>query len=513
MKGLYLTAVLLALMMSYANPYKILGVFPVSFKSHWVIGHSIMKSLANAGHEVYMISPFPLKKPIPNYNDVNLVYDNELELGNMFVREDYPPQKHMSLLSNLGEFLSNFTLSHPNIKALLKREKHFDAIIVEVFFFEALYGLAAHYNCPLIGSSTFSTSKWTNDLTKAPMEYAYVPHNFVKFSENMNFWQRTYNMLICQYENLFMELYHYERQERVFDYHFGHTGKSLKAVMKSTSLVFIYHHFSVLSIRPTVANMIEIGGLHVDEPKELPQDIKGFLDSAHDGAILFSFGSMIQGSDLPVEKRNAFIKVFSQLKEKVIWKFENETLIDKPDNVMTSSWIPQRDILAHPNVKLFITHGGLLGTTEAIIEGVPVIGVPIYSDQKMNMLQAQQMGIGTVMEYKDLNEDLILKNINEVLRKFEYQNNAQKISKIFKDRPMTPQQSTVYWVEYAIRNQGASHLRSAAHKLNYFQLHLIDSYLFVLAMIGLIVYGFYKAVQRVLRGLMNTFGVRKVKSD
>ena len=220
---------------------------------------------------------------------------------------------------------------------------------------------------------------------------------------------------------------------------------------------------------------------------------------------------MIQGSDWPVEKRNAFIKVFSQLKEKVIWKFENETLLDKPDNVMISPWIPQHDILAHPNVKLFITHGGLLGTTEAIMEGVPMIGVPIYSDQKMNMLQAQQMGIGTIMEYKDINEDLILKNINEVLRKFEYQNNAQKISKLFKDRPITPQQSTVYWVEYAIRNKEAKHLRSAAHNLNYFQLHLIDSYLFVLTVVGLTIYGIYKGVQQVLKALLTSFGPRKFK--
>ena len=205
--------------------------------------------------------------------------------------------------------------------------------------------------------------------------------------------------------------------------------------------------------------------------------------------------------------------MFSQLKEKVIWKFENETLVNMPDNVMVSSWIPQRDILAHPNVKLFITHGGLLGTTEAIMEGVPIIGVPIYSDQKMNMLQAQQMGIGVLMEYKDINEELILRNINEVLSKFEYKNNAQNISKLFNDRPMTPQQSTVYWVEYAIRNKGATHLRSAAHKLNYFQLNLIDSYLFVVTLIGLIIYGLYKGVRRALKALLNSFGTRKVKSD
>lgn len=29
-----------------------------------------MKALADAGHEVYVISPFPLKNPIPNYHEI-----------------------------------------------------------------------------------------------------------------------------------------------------------------------------------------------------------------------------------------------------------------------------------------------------------------------------------------------------------------------------------------------------------------------------------------------------------
>lgn len=39
-------------------------------KSHWIIGHSVMKTLAKAGHEVHVISPFPLKTPLENYHDV-----------------------------------------------------------------------------------------------------------------------------------------------------------------------------------------------------------------------------------------------------------------------------------------------------------------------------------------------------------------------------------------------------------------------------------------------------------
>lgn len=169
-----------------------------------------MKALANAGHEVTVVSPFPVKEPIKNYHDVYV--DNFGMDVNMFETEDWTPMQMMMVLSGLGEFYSNSTLNSPNMQELMKSGKKFDAVIVEVFWAEALYGLGAHFNAPLIALSTFSTSKWTNDLTKAPMEYAYVPHNFIKFTEDMNFYQRAWNTLVSQFENLFMEFVHYKRQ-------------------------------------------------------------------------------------------------------------------------------------------------------------------------------------------------------------------------------------------------------------------------------------------------------------
>lgn len=221
----------------------------------------------------------------------------------MFDSESWSPPEMMSVLSNLGEFLANSTLSHPNVQSLMKQKTRFDAVVVEIFWVEALYGkwilselkackclhspdicicpgrssvrevacppqnllgqvhiragqshvwlkaglvgtknfllknlkiwiffekisknplsgLGAHFNCPLIALSTFSTSKWTNDLTKAPSPDSYVAHNFIKLSENMNFYERTLNTLTSQYENIFMEFFHYERQVRT-DQAFG----------------------------------------------------------------------------------------------------------------------------------------------------------------------------------------------------------------------------------------------------------------------------------------------------
>lgn len=226
--------------------------------------------------------------------------------------------------------------------------------------------------------------------------------------------------------------------------------------------------------------MIEIGGIHVGQAKNLPTDIQEFLDSAEDGVILFTMGSILNGINWPTEKREAFVKAFGKLKQKVLWKYENETLPNNPGNIMIQSWIPQRDVLAHPNVKLFITHGGLLGATEALVEGVPMLGIPIYSDQKMNVLTAVKKGYGILMEYEEINQKLIEENLEKILKNPKYHENAQIHSNRFNDRIKTPEETTVYWVEYVIRHHGAPQLTSPAHNLNYFQRNLIDVYAFLI---------------------------------
>lgn len=63
-------------------------------------------------------------------------------------------------------------------------------------------------------------------------------------------------------------------------------------------------------------------------------------------------------------------------------------------------WFPQGAVLAHDNVKLFITHGGLLSTTEAIYFGKPIVGVPFFGDQQLNMNRAARAGYGVVIDHK-----------------------------------------------------------------------------------------------------------------
>lgn len=86
-----------------------------------------------------------------------------------------------------------------------------------------------------------------------------------------------------------------------------------------------------------------------------------------------SWGSIIRAASLPIERRESLLKAFSSLKQQVLWKWEDDTLPNQPANVHIQKWMPQREILCHPNVRVFVTHGGLLSSLEAAYCGVPLV--------------------------------------------------------------------------------------------------------------------------------------------
>jgi UDP:flavonoid glycosyltransferase YjiC (YdhE family) len=72
--------------------------------------------------------------------------------------------------------------------------------------------------------------------------------------------------------------------------------------------------------------------------------------------------------------------------------------LDQPSRVFISGWIPQQRVLAHPSVRMFITHGGLNSIGEAVYTHVPLIIIPGYGDQPTNAAKVQESNIGYMLE-------------------------------------------------------------------------------------------------------------------
>lgn len=55
-----------------------------------------------------------------------------------------------------------------------------------------------------------------------------------------------------------------------------------------------------------------------------------------------------------------------------------------------------------------------------------------------------------------------------------YAENMRQLSIQFRDRPMTPLETAIYWTEYVIRNKGAHFLKPASVDLPFYQYLLLD---------------------------------------
>lgn len=59
-----------------------------------------------------------------------------------------------------------------------------------------------------------------------------------------------------------------------------------------------------------------------------------------------SFGTNVHVSKIPPEAMQAFTKVFSKLPYDILWKWDNDEMPGKPENVRISKWLPQSDLLS-----------------------------------------------------------------------------------------------------------------------------------------------------------------------
>lgn len=316
--------------------------------------------------------------------------------------------------------IANLTLMNEKIQAILHDpEEHFDLIIVETFLTDALFGFGQHFNAPIIAISTCRATKFTADIVGAPSPMSYVPNLLLPFTSRMSFFQRFANTLLTLLFAVHMN-FHLAAQNQLYERGFpGKNKPHLLEVRKHISLVLLNDHYSLSYPRPYTPNMIEIGGIHVNRnaAQELPSNIQQFIESGSEyGIIYFSLGSTMQGTILSNSTRNGLLTAFAKLKQKVLWKWEDPNLPGKPDNVLISKWFPQEDVLAHPKIRLFITHGGLLSITEAVYHGIPIIGIPLISDQGFNVASAVDKGYGIAVSFKNLTETSISWALDEMLR-------------------------------------------------------------------------------------------------
>ncbi|XP_065219043.1 UDP-glycosyltransferase UGT5-like isoform X44 [Planococcus citri] len=515
---MFYSVVLLVLCANFAKCYKILGVFPFPGKSHYAVFDPLMVELAHRGHNVTIYNIFPKSNTIPNYHEIDIsscfkvspiingIQDmkgtstNGFDSVHMFF--DFIPS--YDEISNCGPLLK-----------LWNTTEKYDVFITESFNTDIFLLYGEKLNIPIIGFHTNMALPWQSVQMGFPDNPSYLPVQYSGYTSKMNFLQRLHNFLIYSYGIIAYKSQSQNKFDDMADLIFGPSVSKMETIARKVDLMFLNSHFTYYSPRPLVPNVIEIGGLNVRDSKPLPQNIEKFINESKHGVVYFCMGSLLRGETFPPEKREAFLYAFSKIPQRVLWKWEGDVLPGKSDNIMISKWMPQRDILAHPNVKLFISHGGLLGTSEAVYEGVPVLGIPIFGDQRTNIKSLEANGAGELLDYNEISKEVVLEKIQRLLNDPKYKENAKLLSDRYRDRPMSPLDTAVYWTEYVIRHKGAPHLRTAAADMPWYQYLLLDVIAFIVAVLVaglLIIYYTTKFILRAIYGLICGGGAKKGSS-
>ncbi|KAG5667687.1 hypothetical protein PVAND_015659 [Polypedilum vanderplanki] len=318
----------------------------------------------------------------------------------------------------------------------------------------------------------------------------------------MTFYQRVFNLLINTVEKLSFKFQLYPEIERITHERFKFDNMPpLLEIEQKTKLILLNSDHAVDYPEPLQPNMILVGGLQITDPKPLPEELQKFVESSKKGTVLMSLGTNIMSNLLGNEILTTILKTFESLPDyNFIWKFESEAheLPIKPSkNVMLSKFLPQNDLLAHKNLKAFITHAGGLSTQESLWYGKPMIGIPFIADQYRSIDKLVSNGVGEKVEIAKIKVDTFRASILKVLETPSYTENAQKISKLFRDKPMKPLDTAIWWIEYVLRNPDAPIYRSPTLDLGYLASHNYDIFLVCIVLIHIIVFSIKKLLGKI----------------
>ncbi|KAG7309344.1 hypothetical protein JYU34_005291 [Plutella xylostella] len=513
-----LSLTLLVFLVNCSDCYHVLLVFNLPGKSLSILGESFVRHLLNAGHEVTYVTPFPMKnKPKNNFHEVDVSEGVDklfAEICNItFLLENTHFESDEEEIMHLGVEVAEMTLTNPNMLKLLNdKSQKFDVVVGDYLASELVAGIAYYYDCPMIWSYSMGVDSAILKLVHEPTNPSYIPDYISLNIPPMSFKQRV-GELWTLIRNTWVKRHSVMPRELAFYKKFYKSllekkGKPLPAyedVMYNASLVLVNSHQASGGLAAIPQSVKLIGGHHINGPvAPLPDDLKEIMDSSTNGVIYFSMGSIWKSASMPITLRDNLVRMFGSLKQTVLWKFE-EDIPNLPKNIHTLKWAPQHSILAHENCMLFITHGGLGSSTEALHFGVPIVGVPISFDQFLNINRAVSKGYALSVKLSyNLHNDLKVA-IDTIATDPSFKSNAKALSEIYHDRPVKPAVEIPHWVRHVVRTRGAPHLRSPALMVPWYQ----KTYLDLVALVLLVVLSLFLLVKK----LMFTVKSAKVKSN
>ncbi|KAL9957657.1 hypothetical protein ACROYT_G034580 [Oculina patagonica] len=461
--------------------------FSTMGRSHYINTRHTLQELASRGHEVVIVVP-SFENIKPNEKVPHKIYQVPYKPGVLEDKVFRPALQGNAIPAffAMEELVTNLCDSALDNTEVLNELKGFDLLIYENL------DLCAVLIGELLDISRVEVMPGPSNPAALkhmiPMPISYVPQVLTGLTDKMTFVERVINLGAYIGGKIFMHFAIYRPFEALKIKYNIKPERSFQEAAGDVELVIITADFALEYAQPLLPGNVMIGPLNVKDAAEpLPPDLDKFISSSGGhGFIIVSFGTYVV-SALPKPVVDMLATAFGKLKQRVVWRLKGYVPSSLAPNIKVMDWLPQNDLLAHKDIKAFVSHVGQNSFYESVYHGVPVVACPLWGDQHSNAKKVENFGLGLAVDYKTNNAQQMFEAIERVINEPRFKTRAMNISRLLRDHPRTPLQETCDWIEYVLRHGGARHLRAQVFNIPWYQYYLLDVVAFLVAIVTMVV--------------------------
>ena len=257
---------------------RIVVMYPIGSKSHFLAIKPAVQLLANRGHNITVFTPFHgITKDIESAREVHLEDIERLIEADLHI--------DWFAIQTMGKFAYFQMMCHTSSTMaksaeLVLRNEHFrkliderdvDLFLVDAYSNEFVYPIANSINVPIVTHLSSSPLPMLIDAFGGPVDYASVPSPFTDFTNDMSFIERLQNVLISEFVHFMRQQLMFRKLDAVVDSQFPEAKLSIAESESRVSLMMVNSHAATTFPRSLPPNVVPIGALHTRPAKRLPK--------------------------------------------------------------------------------------------------------------------------------------------------------------------------------------------------------------------------------------------------
>ncbi|XP_014777408.1 UDP-glucuronosyltransferase 2A2 [Octopus bimaculoides] len=429
---------------------------------------SIANELAKYGHNNYFILDRNYTKTFQNQQSINILPMDEIPEMEL-MRFDAQKQEKSKQIYVMRQLLNTFPMI---CDRFLRNEKWIEslravnaslAVINGIFMTNCLTIIPYQLSIPFV----LTASEIYPSLHRIPWLPTVFPNSMLTSSDKMTYSEKLISTLAA-----------------ILDYTIPPIGApthSVKTYAKDKpdiSFTDLLHQAQFFLIEkdvlldyplPQLPNVRYVGGLAAKRSISLKGELLKFVNASTNGIVVVSFGSNI--NDFPAVQLEKLQSALKQIKYDVVWRQKKTSFSHK--NIYISDWVPQNDLLGHPKTKLFVTHCGNSGQFEALVHGVPMLGIPLFADQHYNSRRMTEKGYGLSLDIENFTPGELIEKIKELIENKTYSEKIKRASEIFHSRPEYPAKKSARHIDHILK-YGGEYLKSPCQESQLYEFFMID---------------------------------------